>query len=59
MCGDGKQAYRVSTVLNREELLNSVASVCNACSSNCTCTVAKNISVADQCDVFSSRGLPT
>jgi hypothetical protein len=58
MCGDGKQAYRVSAILNSEELLNSVASVCSVCSSYCTCTIAKNVSAADQCDVFGTRGFP-
>lgn len=57
MCGDGKEAYRMSAVLYSEELLNSVASVCNACSSYCSCTIAKSVSAPDLCEVFSTRRL--
>ena len=57
MCGDGKQAFRVSTVLYSEELLNSIELVCNACSSYCTCTIAKSVSTPDLCEVFRTRGL--
>jgi len=59
MCGDGKEAYRISAVLYSEELLNSVASVCNACSSYCTCTIAKSVSAPDLCEVFRTKGLPS
>jgi hypothetical protein len=57
MCGDGKEAYRMSAVLYSEELLNSVASVCNACSSYCSCTIAKSVSAPDLCEVFSTKRL--
>jgi hypothetical protein len=57
MCGDGKEAYRMSAVLYSEELLNSVASVCNACSSYCSCTIAKSVSAPDLCEVFSTKKL--
>jgi hypothetical protein len=59
MCGDGKEAYRVPAVLYSEELLSSIASVCNACSSYCTCTIAKSVSAPDLCDMFTTRGLPS
>jgi hypothetical protein len=45
--------------LYSEELLNSVASVCNACSSYCTCTIAKSVSAPDLCEVFRTKGLPS
>ncbi|MDD1701086.1 MAG: hypothetical protein LUQ04_09900 [Methanoregula sp.] len=57
MCGDGKEAFRVPAVLYSEEFLSAVASVCNACSSYCTCTIAKSVSAPDLCDVFTTRGL--
>jgi len=57
MCGDGKQAYRKSAVLYSEEFLSSIESVCNACSSYCTCTIAKSVSAPDLCEVFKRRGL--
>jgi len=57
MCGDGKQAFRVSAVLYSEELLSSIESVCTACSSYCTCTIAKSVSAPDLCEVFRTRGL--
>jgi|APFre7841882793_1041355.scaffolds.fasta_scaffold04280_4 hypothetical protein len=57
MCGDGKEAFRMSAVLYSEELLNSVASVCNACSSYCSCTIAKSVSAPDLCEVFSTKRL--
>jgi|GEM_PF-1800487 len=57
MCGDGKEAYRMSAVLYSEELLNSVASVCNACSSYCSCTIAKSVTAPDLCEVFSTKRL--
>jgi hypothetical protein len=59
MCGDGKQAFRMSAIPKSEELLNTISSVCNACSLYCTCTIAKSMSAMDQCDVFSMRGLPS
>ena len=59
MCGDGKEAYRVSAVLYNEDLLRSVASVCNACSSYCTCTIAKSVAAPERCDIFNTRGLPS
>jgi len=55
MCGDGKEAYRVSAVLYNEDVLSSIASVCNVCSSYCTCTIAKSVSAPDRCDVFTTR----
>jgi hypothetical protein len=57
MCGDGKEAFRMSAVLYSEELLNSVASVCNACSSYCSCAIAKSVSAPDLCEVFSTKKL--
>jgi len=58
MCGDGKQAYRVPAVLYSEDVLSSIASVCDACSLYCTCTIAKSVSALDRCDVFTTSGLP-
>jgi len=57
MCGDGKEAFRMSAALYSEELLNSVASVCNACSSYCSCTIAESVSAPDLCEVFSTKKL--
>lgn len=52
MCGDGKEAYRKSAVLYSEDLLSSIESVCNSCSSYCTCTMAKSVSAPEWCDMF-------
>ena len=56
MCGDGKEAYRMSVMPEREDIVNSIAAVCNMCSFYCTCTMAKRLSVPERCAEFTAHG---
>jgi len=58
MCGDGKESYRVSAIMNREDLIHSIESVCNGCQSHAECDVAKSFSVLDRCENFKDKQIP-
>jgi len=58
MCGDGKESYRVPSVMYSDDLISYITSVCNGCLAYSKCEIAKTFSVLDRCENFKSREMP-
>ena len=50
MCGDGKESYRVPSVMYSDDLISYITSVCNGCLAYSKCEIAKTFSVLDRCE---------
>jgi len=58
MCGDGKESYRVPSVMYSDDLISYITSVCNGCLAYSKCEIAKTFSVLDRCENFKDKEMP-
>jgi hypothetical protein len=55
---DAKESFRISAIMNGDDVIHYIESVCNGCRSQKECNVTKTFPVLDQCENFKDHQIP-
>jgi hypothetical protein len=58
MHADANESFRISAIMNGDDVIHYIESVCSGCHSQNECNVTKTFPVLDRCENFKDHPMP-